>query len=398
MKKSILINLFVILTLAIITSAAPRIIIYQTTNGTTTPGNLTDTWNTTAEMRAAINNTGEYNITINASNVNNPPWITTDTDNQRLNEIVNPNGNTAFLMNQFNLSYTFTTGNIEIEQLGAFVNDALHIHQNTGNPSAGSDLLHLEATDADVILINATGARDIVAYFLGNISIDNSKVCTANNGLCPDTWNTTAQIFSVTNGYLNNLQTNITNLNTSIQSNLTNKAGLGSCPAGQYVNQTTATGVTCQTDATGSGATNYYLANNIRSNSLSTLIGVFNFSLSANKRYFVKCDFLTQSNVTTTGLKINHTCSYTPTAFNTTGVTYTSATATSVMNTNTCGGADMVFTGTTSTTLSTPLQIWGVWETNSTTALTVNMFLGSEVVNTWATIIKGSKCTAEATN
>lgn len=43
----------------------------------------TDTWNTTSEMRAAVNNTyGTMNITINASNVQNPPWLTSYTETE----------------------------------------------------------------------------------------------------------------------------------------------------------------------------------------------------------------------------------------------------------------------------------------------------------------------------
>lgn len=36
-----------------------------------------DTWNTSAQMRSAVNNSGLYNITINASNILNSYWLTT---------------------------------------------------------------------------------------------------------------------------------------------------------------------------------------------------------------------------------------------------------------------------------------------------------------------------------
>ena len=101
-----------------------------------------------------------------------------------LDVIGNPVANKDFSMANRDLNFSFNDGSFNIEQKGAFNNDLLHLHQHTGNAQAGSDLLHLEASDTDVVLINATGNRDIVAYFNGNISIEGSKVCTQNNGLC----------------------------------------------------------------------------------------------------------------------------------------------------------------------------------------------------------------------
>lgn len=102
----------------------------------------------------------------------------------KYNQIQNPNASTSLNFANFNNVWDFNQGTFEINQIGAFVNDLVHIHQHTGNPTSGSDLLHLEAEDSDVIILNVTGNRDIVAYFNNNVSVEGSKVCTASNGLC----------------------------------------------------------------------------------------------------------------------------------------------------------------------------------------------------------------------
>jgi len=62
-----------------------------------------------------------------------------------------------WMMNLANKQLKFTwvapvtaDGALELEVTGAFTGDVLHIHQHTGNPGAGTHLLHLEAEDADV--------------------------------------------------------------------------------------------------------------------------------------------------------------------------------------------------------------------------------------------------------
>lgn len=107
-----------------------------------------------------------------------------NSSNLTLNQVGNPTANTVFNFANRDFELDFNIGTMFLEQRGAFVNDVLHIHQHTGNPGAGSDLLHLEAEDPDVMIINATGNRDVIAYFNHNVSVEGSKVCTANNGLC----------------------------------------------------------------------------------------------------------------------------------------------------------------------------------------------------------------------
>ena len=72
----------------------------------------------------------------------------------KLNELANPDGNTAFTMTTRQIKFTFTNpavgdGAFEVEASGAFSGDLIHVHQHTGNPGA-VDLIHAEADDADV--------------------------------------------------------------------------------------------------------------------------------------------------------------------------------------------------------------------------------------------------------
>lgn len=51
-------------------------------------------------------------------------------------------------------------GGLELEAIGAFTGDLVHIHQHTGNPGA-VDLLFVEATDADVFSMVAKGTNPL---------------------------------------------------------------------------------------------------------------------------------------------------------------------------------------------------------------------------------------------
>ena len=75
-----------------------------------------------------------------------------------LNEIGNPGGNTTFTMSNKLLAFRYTAptpagafeGAFEVEAIGGFTGNLVHIHQHTGNPGAGTVLLDVEASDTDV--------------------------------------------------------------------------------------------------------------------------------------------------------------------------------------------------------------------------------------------------------
>jgi len=86
-----------------------------------------------------------------------------------LDTIENPEASKTFNFGN-NKSLTFTSvdnsptageGTFNFQATGAYTGDLVHIHQHTGNPGAGTHLLHLEATDADVTPVLISGASSI---------------------------------------------------------------------------------------------------------------------------------------------------------------------------------------------------------------------------------------------
>ena len=81
-----------------------------------------------------------------------------------LDDIGNPSGDVQFNMANKQMAFSFTnpsagnSGAFDIGITGAFQGDALHIHQHTGNPGAGTHLIHLEASDSDVCPLETFGA------------------------------------------------------------------------------------------------------------------------------------------------------------------------------------------------------------------------------------------------
>ena len=104
-----------------------------------------------------------------------------------LDELGNPSGNATFTMATKSIIYNFTAptsadGAFEINISGGFTGDALHIHQHTGNPGA-TNLIHLEATDADVVplRIDGAGTYDIISGDVSFGSITTSGTVDGRN-------------------------------------------------------------------------------------------------------------------------------------------------------------------------------------------------------------------------
>jgi hypothetical protein len=97
-----------------------------------------------------------------------------------LNEIEDLTADKTFTMNANNLTFSFTTPSdgLTLNATGAFSDHVMHIHQSTGNPGAGAELLHLAADDNDVLpfSIQHTGSPTMLAFFegRGDISIGSS--------------------------------------------------------------------------------------------------------------------------------------------------------------------------------------------------------------------------------
>lgn len=84
-----------------------------------------------------------------------------------LDEIGNPAGDSALTMGNNNIVFTFggndADNNFEINITGSNSGDGLHVHQHTGNPTAGH-LVHFEGDDPDVnviLEIGVHGAGDV---------------------------------------------------------------------------------------------------------------------------------------------------------------------------------------------------------------------------------------------
>ena len=105
-----------------------------------------------------------------------------------LDVIGNPTASKTFTMANKNLSFVFTapTDNaFEIEALGGFSGDLLHVHQHTGNPPTGTDLIHIESSDADVLPLNITtpAGRSVAIATTANITVNGKQVLTTDNEL-----------------------------------------------------------------------------------------------------------------------------------------------------------------------------------------------------------------------
>lgn len=74
----------------------------------------------------------------------------------KLDDIQDPDSSHVLTMSDKTLTWRFTNpvGGMYFEWIGAASGHLLELNQNTGNPSAGTHLLHLEATDTDVVPIH----------------------------------------------------------------------------------------------------------------------------------------------------------------------------------------------------------------------------------------------------
>ena len=109
-----------------------------------------------------------------------------------LDEIENLTTDKTFTMAANNLIWNFTTPSegMVLNATGAFTDHVLHVHQSTGNPGAGTALLHLEADDSDVVglTIGQHAASTALAFEItsgeahfigGNVGIGTSSPAVA---------------------------------------------------------------------------------------------------------------------------------------------------------------------------------------------------------------------------
>lgn len=94
----------------------------------------------------------------------------------KLNQIVDPDGATAISMGSNDLKFSFSnpaSDGFNIEAVGAYSGDLVHIHQHTGNPGA-VNLLGMHAVDTDVtpLFIENAGGEIFKIDNSGNLTLD----------------------------------------------------------------------------------------------------------------------------------------------------------------------------------------------------------------------------------
>lgn len=100
------------------------------------------------------------------------------------NNLTDPTASKTISFGAFSTVWSFSTPStgFDINGIGAFSDDLLHVHQHTGNPGV-TDLVHFEATDVDVTVLNLTGVKQPVLDVTGSITARGGNV-TATDRLC----------------------------------------------------------------------------------------------------------------------------------------------------------------------------------------------------------------------
>jgi hypothetical protein len=109
--------------------------------------------------------------------------------NPALNQIGNPTADKTFTMANRTLVFDYTApaggdGAFEITATGGFSGDLLHVHQHTGNPGAGTDLVHAEWADTDVTGLRLTGPSAVAqaATITGAVDVTGDVAATSFTG------------------------------------------------------------------------------------------------------------------------------------------------------------------------------------------------------------------------
>ena len=99
------------------------------------------------------------------------------------NEIGDPDGAKTFSMNGYKTTFQHSNpaGGFSFQLLGAGSSHYFEILQNTGNPIAGIHLLHVEATDPDVIEAHFTHSGDNASHQLVTYQLDRSTPTDNDN-------------------------------------------------------------------------------------------------------------------------------------------------------------------------------------------------------------------------
>lgn len=102
----------------------------------------------------------------------------------KLNEILNPDADKTFTFVNNSLKFSFTApthptfdGAFEIEAIGIFTGDLIHIHQHTGNVGA-TNLVHIEATDADCVVLSLKHGANTGTFGVNGLQLNAGATIT----------------------------------------------------------------------------------------------------------------------------------------------------------------------------------------------------------------------------
>ena len=205
----------------------------------------------------------------------------------KLNDLANPNGDKSFNMVDNHLSFNWVQpvvgggfdGAVEFQASGNFAGDLVHIHQFSGNPPAGTHLLHVEGADPDVIPIHiisgnvdaiTTGQRISAGSFLGPLTGAVTGNASTASAFDHDPAACGANLFATDQsaaGVLTCVQPAFSNLSGSataaqIPTASTTLGGVkmaSACGAGNHISSIVAGELTCSADASGSGGSGNFL-------------------------------------------------------------------------------------------------------------------------------------------
>lgn len=141
----------------------------------------TDTWNTTTQMRSAVNNSGYYNISLNASNVLNAPWVTTDTDTwnttTQMRTAVNNSGYYNITVNYSNiLNHPAITGFTYSDWFNQKLNTTDDVRFNRINTTNVSGWITLNGQN--ITFFNTSNSGDTKLYITDGSTLRSSKGMT----------------------------------------------------------------------------------------------------------------------------------------------------------------------------------------------------------------------------
>lgn len=105
----------------------------------------------------------------------------------RLDQLANPTADIEWVFTGEKVLWDFqdpVDSGFSIHGTEAFLGDLVHIHQHSGNPPAGTDLLHIEATDPDVtgLRISMASSAHHAATITGQVDVTGDVAATSFTG------------------------------------------------------------------------------------------------------------------------------------------------------------------------------------------------------------------------